>query len=251
MCEKNQVCSGTLFKKRQEARNETIYKIHELVKRWDKRITFDNLRLIDRFRNFELSVFLHFRIDHSDKLWVVGYEPEPAKESIPSEKIILGEGQHHAVLVDVIQLMESKKGIPFPALVRLGCIDCFYRFWPNSSLYCSSRNGFVYVDGLSDGKRNVVGIACRGVQESQLVGQMVKRTPEILDDISCGCKSVEGHNSELSDIWTTLRSVTVSIHAEKLEVLFRDKLSHLIQIQEMLFGPFNLYPDEHKPRYSR
>jgi hypothetical protein len=44
----------TLMQQRLEAENQVLDNIHKLMERWEKRITFRNLRIAERFVNSEV-----------------------------------------------------------------------------------------------------------------------------------------------------------------------------------------------------
>src|SRR4029077_16947808 len=63
------------LKQRLETEHQLLGKGDQILERWEKRITLRNLRLADRFLNFELNVLLHLRVKDSSKVWVVRFEP--------------------------------------------------------------------------------------------------------------------------------------------------------------------------------
>jgi hypothetical protein len=58
-----------LFQQRLEVGNQLVNKIHKLMERWEKRITLRNLRLADRFIDFELHILFHLRVKDTGEIW--------------------------------------------------------------------------------------------------------------------------------------------------------------------------------------
>jgi len=148
------VSNNHLLQEGLEAGDQVIHKINQLMERWEKRITLRNLRIADRFLNFELHIILHLRVKDSGEVWGLCLEKvRPHLKPIPGELIILPNGKQGTMLVNNIKLMDAPERI-VPTFVWAERINSFYRFWPHA-LYFSSLTGFVSIEVLRNREHGI------------------------------------------------------------------------------------------------
>lgn len=85
-----------LLQERLKAQDQVLDVINQLSKRWEQLVTRQDIRLADRFINFEFHLLLYFIVESIDpgKLWVASFEivrgigvlPEPVRH----QKAIVG-----------------------------------------------------------------------------------------------------------------------------------------------------------------
>ncbi len=246
VCQKNQ---EELLKKRLEVADEVINKNNELMKRWNKRLTADNSRFIDRFLAGELQIFFRLGLGESGEEWICYLEQVSALKPISCEQVVAPNGEKKAMLINVIKLLEEPERI-IPALVWLEPINRFLSILPHS-VYFSSLSGFIYLGAKADREGNVVARLPIGSPHlCEMVSQMVEGTPKILDDISSGGEHSEARDRERAMIWTHLASLRVSLHAKYIQVLTGSGGDFGLQFREVFLGPFDLYPDKCKPTFG-
>ncbi len=250
MCPKTQ---EDLLKKPFEARDEVVHKIDQLMERWDKRLTFQNLRFIERFVDFELEILIRYgssdAFDDPLKDWIACLEPEPAVEPVAGEQKVVSDREEKTVLVDVIKLMDFPERF-VSALVRFEPVDRFYGLLPHS-LYLSSLSGFVYLGTRRSGERNVaVGFSPRESDLGKVIRQVVESTPDVLDDVSSGRNDIKWENGKRSEAKRAFSSLRIVMHPDNMHILVPKLDDFGIQLREVLLGPFDLYPNEHKPIFG-
>ena len=236
-----------------KAQNQVIDNLNKLVERWKNRITLSNLRLIDRFLNFELQILLHVRLK-SGEIRVACLEMvDPAVKPIRGQQEIVSESKESTVFVDNVKLMQPPEHggeLSVPVSVRLQQIDSFYRLRMNS-LYFSSVFGFVFGESFLDGKLNPFEIfrrKCGGVNDSQMLCEVVKSSPEVVNDVPSRTDGIEGEhwhqrNCAAQDSDWMLGN-TILIYPENVYVIQGDSFGG--EITQALFGPFDLYPEKNK-----
>ena len=135
------------FEERLEAQDQVVHVINQLCKRWEERITRRNLRLADRFINFELHILLHFSVKNSDptEMWVACFNVvrpiAVLSEPVSNKEAIIVVSEKSAVLVNVVKLVDSPERV-IPTTVRFERINRFYSFGAHA-LYFSSLFPFV------------------------------------------------------------------------------------------------------------
>jgi len=221
--------------------DEAVHKIHQLMQRWEQRITIHNLCLADRFLDFELQILLHFIAKDTGEMRVACFHQVAGGYPVGDKEVVAPNGEQGAVLINVIKLVESPERV-IPAFVGLESIDDFYRIRPDT-LYFSSLCGFVSSRILRNRKLDLTARLNSGISNH---GEVVERTPEIVDDISGSGDCVPGQNRELSEILGYLSRLRIEL-AENRCLMFIPKSNEFsLKITEMLLGPFNFYANKNK-----
>jgi len=78
----------------------------------------------------------------------------------------------------------------------------------------------------------------------QFVRKMVKRTSKVLDDVSGTGDNGPRHISNFIDIKRALTGVHVILESNAIWVTLEKGFDNPFQITDVLFGPFDFYPDE-------
>src|SRR4051794_1599111 len=60
--------------KRLELRNNAAHKIGKMMEQFEQRLTLANLRLSERYFNFELRVLVHFQIGKASEQYVADFQ---------------------------------------------------------------------------------------------------------------------------------------------------------------------------------
>src|SRR6202171_569827 len=242
------------LQQRQEAADDVVHKLRQLMKRWEKRLTFDNIQFSRRFLASEIQILVHFGVcdplDNSVKEWIACFEPITAIETCSGKQAIVPDGDEGSVFVDVVKLIQSPERV-IPTLVRLERINGFHCFRKHS-LYFSSLHGFVYLESLCDRERNIpVGFYVGGPvlskpNLSEVPSQMVQGTSEILNDVSGRRDDVERQNRERREAQAALAGIRIIMGANDMHILAPNISALGLKLRQVLFGPFNFYPDEYK-----
>jgi len=134
---------------RLEVDNQVSHKIDELMEAREKRIRLCNLRLTERFLNFELHILLHLRF-YSGEEAIVGFHQIGAGKPVSGKQEIVCHGKQGSMLINVVELVDSPERI-VPTFVRFKPIDLLNRLWKHSLCF-SSLFGFVFLKGVCNGK---------------------------------------------------------------------------------------------------
>src|SRR5579871_2466190 len=172
---------------------------------WEQRIRLSNLRLADRFLNFELNVLLHLCFDSGEEGILCPQQIRPV-EPVGSEQKIVRQGEQGTVLVDVIQLVDSPERI-VPAFVWFEPIDCIDSFLKHSLCF-SSLVGFVDLESLCNrefdspefllSKRN--NRSTLHSDKNELSCEVVKSRTNVVNHVSCHSDHLERQGGHLLEI---------------------------------------------------
>ncbi len=233
---------------RPETENQVIYEIGKLMKAWEQRIRFGDLRLAERFLDFRLNILLHLRLDSGEE-GILGFHQVSTGEPIGGEKEVLSQGKKGTVLVNVIKLADSPERV-VPAFVWFEPIDSFNGFGKHS-LYFSSLFGFIFVDSLRYRKLDSAKLPlCQRhdwgalhSHQNQLSCEVVKRSPQIMDNVSCDSHDIDrqGRNSTEIMLGGEVRIEIGHDHCRAFEGSCYGR-----EIIQVLFGPFDLNPYKNK-----
>lgn len=243
-----QKTQSRLSQKDIEVLNQALDKVRKLNQRWDKRLTFDSLKLQERFDSRELRILAPFGEASSGKRGLIVFEPVAPKESLTFTENITSDGYESSVFIYVVKFREQPERI-VPAFIRLESINEMHSSWFNDSLYFSTCDGFISMNvfanretGLSESLQASLRIA----NKSKLINGMVKRTPKVVQHISSNGKHLKTNNGQFHELRRSLGEFRVILGTDNLSVGVPVGLRQRFQFGEVLFGPFNLYPDSDK-----
>jgi len=241
--------SQSSLQERLEIADEVINKNDELMKRWEKRLTFDNPMFSHRFVRGELCFFILFRFKYSPEYWVACFEPKPSVK-FACEQMVLADRKNEPMFVYEVETVDLPERF-VRALIRFEPINRFFGLIRHS-LYFSNLSGFVYLGTGSDGEANIVmGLPAVKPNLGQMVGKMVESAPHILDSISSGSQNVKGENSQRAAMQAHLSRLRIVLHSDYIQLRLPVGPEFFLQLREVFFGPFDLDPNEHKPVFSR
>lgn len=236
-----------LVQKRLETKNQVFDKLDKLMERFEKRITLRNLRFAERFRDGELTLILHVSAKDSLERWGVCYKPPITLESDALQQIIIPNSKKEMMFVSAIELVEPPK-LLIPTLVRFEPINSFFSLWPHS-LYFSNLRGFVYLGTSENGKAHLSADFSLGHAsgEHELICEMVKGATKVVNDIPSNREQSErsiGDGKRLHSIYPALAGLRIVLGTNSIRVLPSELFRLGYQLDEVLFGPFDLYPNK-------
>lgn len=238
--------SSTPGKKDLELLSQAGDKSRELMKRWDERLTLGNPKFPQRFEAGDLRFLLPFGDIHSGKRGIVVLEPVVAVETLTFTENVTADSYQSSVFVDVIRFVKSPKRV-IPAFIRLELVDELHSSWFNESLYFSTSKGFISMKVFANRERNVPQILparLRITHQCELVDHVVESTPKVLQDVASRGEHVKTDDREFSEVRQALGSFRILIADSNVSVGIPIGLRCRFEFGEVLFGPFNLYPDE-------
>jgi hypothetical protein len=246
--------SERLFKQRQELANQVIHEIYKLTERWEQRITLNNLRIVDRFLNFELHILLHIRVKTfgSVEMWGACISNQKITgHPVANQKVVASDTEMSSVFVDVVELVNAPQGVAVtPAFVWLKRINHFYRLWPDA-LYFSSLLGFVSSGILRNREfDSTTRFDRRRSNHGQLVCEMVERASKIMDNISSARNDINRQSeSFVSGVAGHLESTPdwrIRLSDNNVSVIVPTRHNLRFEVCEVLLGPLDFYADKEK-----
>jgi hypothetical protein len=261
-----------------QGRDNVADEIRHIMERFDRRFTFDNPRLVERYLKGELSIAVHFMVDGFPEEFVAHLQGtegtdwtdndgRPVVENLLghtcSNRVGLSQVEEHGfahrgnvetkvlrhceheqmMLVGIVHVLELPKSVSLPAFVRLGCVNCIYNFLPNA-LYVSNSRGLVVRGAPADREIHAVLRRRRAsAMQSKLVGDLVERGSEILDYVGGdSCKRI-GNVGNMAHIVNALSGLRCIFHEDCIGVGFEEFSQSKLKILDVLFGPCNFCSD--------
>jgi hypothetical protein len=261
--------------------DDPVNKVRELMEKWDKRITLDNLRLVERYLKGELEVHILLRLSVESgqagefAAILTYFEPIARAEQDRSSKcrdIAPGEcsanqtgipclvkggiNDSHShdgqptVFVDIVKFVENPE-VLVPTIVWLECLYDAYSARGNS-LYFSKRLGFVFGASLADHKGDLPQSPLRQLVKSgtflgNLPDQMVESAAQVMDGIAKSQQEPirnRGDDFGPKDLVSRLR---VIMDSDFVWAAIEKVPNLTIEIADVMFGPFDFKPNLGEP----
>jgi hypothetical protein len=246
-----------------ETENQVIDRIGQLLERYQNRMTFDNVRVAERYAKFQVHILIHFRFDGKEQVASFSCCPEfrgGKTEERPNPIVILKKRfgriklearnanigyEQGTVFISDVEFINDPEGITLPSLIRFGSPNSMYSIIRHA-LYFSHVFGLVFIGALGNG---VVDMptrtrAQRRIQP-QLKGQMIQRGPEIVNHVSHNQRNLVRRDLEIpSRMKLLLASLCVDLGRESIGLSVKKGIISNFEIADVLFGPFDLLSNE-------
>jgi hypothetical protein len=260
-----------------EKLNESVNKLDELKKRWNERLTLDNLDLTERYLKFELGVHVHLRYrvlaesgrdsvdfcaifqrerelghDDADALRRrylgeidrgrigVGIQNIGQGVGVDGARVRRADGHQELVFVRDVELVELPERVVC-SLVRFGFLYEIHRSLRHS-LYLSSVVGFKNIGTPEDGESGIVGDALAPGAD-YLANEQIEAGTEVVDAISYDCAPRERRLFGDFDPPDQISRIRLVITNGSVRLVLLEPLVPGLEITEVMFGPFDLYPN--------
>lgn len=261
--------------KRDELINNSLNQLRRLGKKWQDRLTMDNLRLDERYVVGQLNIWIHFKRtwrgatseflavlqDRDARTLGIGLSLEGqtggrwgrsersdnaegppwcgTKADSPISQAEGGNNQQ-AVLVEIVKLVKSPE-VLVPTLVRLRRFDELQRCRRNT-VYYSWVKGLVFLGSLAD---RISGPICNRppISLNQLTSQVVQRGTQVMHSVTDDRGEADG--DLLPDLVSVdaLSGLRIEIDANTIWISGAERLPLSIKIADVFFGPFDFRPD--------
>jgi hypothetical protein len=260
-----------------ELGNSVADKISEMLERYHQRFSLKNPRLIERYAKAELQLLASFNLGGArefiayfqavdggfgcvkkniGEFEICGPIREGFQRHLPEEgrdmQILVDGGvdrDQQTMLVDTVKAVKDGEIRTIPSIVWFDTVDRVYSILPQA-LYFSNRVGFVLRGGTVGRKLDARGHGCAEiVNEKQLRNEMVKGTPEILNNIPGDGGNFVGNGISLRQIKLYLAGLHVLFFNDSVGIGAKGVDSHC-EISEVLFGPLDFYLNERKPLFG-
>src|SRR6185369_1675792 len=280
----NKSSSRRSRQQRLEIENQVLNAIDHSMQCFKNRFTLDNPRFIERYSKGETHILLEFRYigeaDERQSEFVAYFQRGTSASeghgdsnslnlrvtSVNGPSFLSGDSfeQSHseerrgdkgrnvdsgseqgAVLVYIVESMETPQDRGIPSLVRLAPFDSFYSNLRHS-LYFSTRLGFVSRGVLRDREVGVFEnpFIPRPVQPSELERQMIQCSPQVLNHVASDSSEKARRIGGTYDvILDSLRSLRIRLGSNFIWVGVQKGAEFNLEIREVLFGPVNFNAD--------
>ena len=196
-----------------ESAEHALSRVQHLMERQRNSLTLDNPRFVERYLNSELWINVHFRIGNSAEYAAclqyfqgsprsnVAHHVVRKRESLSRvfpgpvlskflrrsecfriERIPRRYSKQQAVFVDIVKLAQSPRPV-VSSFVWFDAIEEFYKMFPSTLNYLSSRRSVVTFGGITDWE---FGSPCNGPASTGYdpTSQIVKSTTHIIDGVT-------------------------------------------------------------------
>jgi hypothetical protein len=260
-----------------EKLNESVNKLDELKKRWNERLTLDSLDLTERYLKFELGVHVHLRYrvlaesgrdsvdfcaifqrerglgrDNADALCGrdlreidrgrIGVGIKNIGQSVGVDGVLMRHADGHQELVFVrdVELVEPPERVVL-SLIRFGVLDEVHRSL-RRSMYFGGVAGFKSLGALEDWK-SVLFADGVTLGPNHLTDEQVEGGAEVVDTISGDGAPVERRLLGDFDPPDQISRIRLVITNGSVRLVVLEPLVPGLEVTEVMFGPFDLYPN--------
>lgn len=243
-----------------EGFDEVAREVRELCERFEKRLTFDNLAIAERYLNGELRIILLLGVvgpaPHLDdveccavferELPICGSNPDRGEDGAGRELHLHDDAAvggpddiQDPVLVVRVETVQTPEGV-VPSLVRLGRLNSCLGLGTDS-LYASRQSGLKRLRASGDREHRLVG-GLPPVREYELPDKMVEGRSEVVDGVS----------GEEAPSWVRLFTnsyapdeiarIRIFLSDNQIGVAVIESGDARFEIRDVLFGPFDFQP---------
>jgi hypothetical protein len=249
-----------------EIRNEGADSISRLMEEHNNWLSFDDLRLSERYLKGDVHVVLHLRLGDSGEyvacLRIKGgggrFLQEASVRDLgwdgkDSQKVardypylawghavnnVLGiNREQQAVLVDNVKLIELPENFSCTSSVCFDRRQRFYSFMPQSLFY-SPNSGYKFLGAVCNWKVNLAAPVGFGADRDQSVGQMVESGPEVMNSIPKHEGDVGWDRRNIGEFIDAIASVRVVLGRKGIRASVDKGVPRLLEIEDVFFGPF-------------
>lgn len=267
--------------KRSESIQRHLDQFRETLKRSKDGINLHNLRFIERYVEMECHILLHFTVGRGGVEYVALFHRDFPESIIDGDSgseinqrfvgklfgklannawrnamhlILRADCKQKTVLTDVVKFVQApeiavSKDTARRTFVWFDRADYVYNILPKA-LYFSNTSGFVFRGRGADREPEMIerSLARKSSAENP-VNSVIQGTPQILDNISRDSGNDNRDVSEIGNVIDQLARIRIALGPDRIGLGFaKTEVGEcLLQVSEMLFGPFNFYPDTFNP----
>lgn len=227
--------------------------IDKLSEAWNNRLEFPPRELPKRYMGGYLAIHLHGSLVLNERSWafclfVLHKGPHSLRPELSSQNAI--EQCEFPMLIESVHLVDDKKRtvlrVGVEGTVWLKGLDECLGVGVGDSLYLSLISGklrFTNRLNVKNRKLNPVGMVKPVGIAGQLPDQMIKRRPEMVDNLSCQNTKPEWDRSVKMVIADYLKHLVILIWDDGILALVEKGCDLPVEITDTLVGPFNLLVD--------
>jgi hypothetical protein len=227
-------------------------KIRELCARWDKRITLKGQSLAELYFEGRLSLICYLDVSISPK--AVASNPILKQSPIPDFSLCaiiksnadacdvseVGNCKQSSMFVFDIEVMDMQKRFPIPSTVGLDIYHKEIENPPGDFLFKSGLNGrFKFLPAFIDGEFGVLSVF-PALRPFNVVDSQVQSRTQIVNDVTEYHADRIGTLVVLTHLKKIAGAIKVMLDERDAKVTVEESVDFGIQVNDVLFGPFNL-----------
>ena len=249
-----------------KTQDDALDQIRQLRESFDKKLSFENLRLSERYIEGEVYILVCFMIPgNAVKQCALFYREEGINcrymnrlvlNQAAGEGKVSTKGTIHGVSIDceidridvrdggcqqsmLIRNVESMKPpqTVIPSSVRFESVNSLFKRIGHSLCF-SARLGFVLLGTLADREVNM-GAIFSGDDRNQAVGEVVQSGSKVVDSITDKQGDIFRHNEAFIEEIGRDILFNVKLGSDFISVRSKENSLFPIQITDVLLGPFN------------
>ena len=247
--------------------DDALDELVHFIERFEQRPTLDNLRLVDRY----LEGKFHLALQIHDSRFDVNYIAYLQRFDGSAEVGVLNEGQNSTritaftdcgahspvvefrrcpvfvphccseqqpMLIDIVQSGELPQTV-IPSLVWLERIDTFNSLSRSSLYYSTTLGRHILIEALAKGEVDVLLGCNRRILDHDLIDQMIKSTPEILQDIPSDDGDHGRNFRNRNDLKNMISRLRINLAPQEIGIFFVEGVEFDLQLTDVLIGPFD------------
>jgi hypothetical protein len=240
--------------------------VGEVVSEDRQRAALDNPRLVDNYAEAKIHILVRFRHKGFDEEFVALFQRKFNISGLDSQRDVrlrgfwechfkrIGDvrsevhpgigrayGDQQAVLVDSVKAIQYGQVRVFPSVVWFDTAERIYSVLPEALYYSASKSGFVLLStGIGDELKVGIGGPSGVCDIPELVHQVVKSAPEILDNVSEDRREMRRRLVDSTDIMNQLFRVRIVLGADFIGVGVEETPNFAIEFTDVLCGPLDL-----------
>jgi hypothetical protein len=238
------------LEKRRQLSTRKLNFLRKLQQRWDNRLTFDNLRLGERYFKEGLHIYVCFKVSRNPQKFVAHLHRTPSKLKYPPAlktfvEILTSDNRNNqkSVLVDIVKMVEAPKRV-IPTFVWFDRVDSFFSRLPHGT-YFSSLAELVSLGVTEDRKAYLPPRRVPLSPNNKRICEIVQDPPKVVDGVAQDRRKLQWnipHARHIKNQIARLR-LTLTSNNIRLGIAPQKGTDFELQVTDVLFGPFDFYTD--------
>ena len=239
----------TSEKNRQPSKH-VLDRLRKYIERWDNRITFDNLRLAERYVKSEIHIHVLFEVSGNPEKFVAHFHRTPSKLKYPPAlkafvDVLTSDKRNNqkAVFVDNVKLVETPKRV-VPSFVWFDRVDSFYSRLPHGT-YFSFLAELVSLGVTEDRKAYFPPRRVPLFPDDKRVCEIVQGPPKVVDSVAQDGGKLQRNIPHARHIKNQIQHIRITLASDQigLKIAAQKSSDCDIQVTDVLLGPFDFYTD--------
>jgi len=239
-----------LSKKNRKPSKHALDRVRKHIERWDNRLTFDNLRLGERYFKEGLHIYVCFKVSRNPQQFVAHLHRTPSKLKYPPAlkafvEILTSDNRNNqkTVLVDIVKMVEAPKRV-IPTFVWFDRVDSFFSRLPHGT-YFSRLAELVSLGVTEDRKAYLPPRRVPLFPDDKRICEIVQDPPKVVKGIPQDRRKLQRNIPNARHIKNQIARLrfTLTSNNIRLDIAPQKRTNFDIKVTDVLFGPFDFYTD--------